>query len=139
MSADSPSGAELVRAFVEHSPFARVLKLEVDDIEPDRAKLSLPFDESVATYADVVHGGAVASLIDVAATAAAWSAAEITDSPRGATVSLTVDYLRAARGKRLTASARVTRRGSSLCFCDVEVHDSDGELVAKGLVTYKLG
>jgi len=139
MSEKQPSGADLVRAFVEHSPFARVLKLEVGEIEPDRAELSLPFDESVATYGDVVHGGALASLIDVAATAAAWSAAEITDSPRGATVSMTVDYLRVARGKRLTANARVTRRGSSLCFCDVDVHDPDGELVAKGLVTYKVG
>jgi uncharacterized protein (TIGR00369 family) len=108
-------------------------------VAPDRAELSLPFDESIATYGDVVHGGALASLIDVAATAAAWSAAEISDNPRGATVSMTVDYLRAAQGKRLTAVARVTRRGSSLCFCDVEVTDADGELVAKGLVTYKLG
>jgi uncharacterized protein (TIGR00369 family) len=139
MSKAQPTAADLIRAFVEHSPFARVLKLEVDDIEPDRAELSLPFDESVATYGDVVHGGALASLIDVAATAAAWSAAEFSETPRGATVSMTVDYLRAARGKRLTASARVTRRGSSLCFCDVDVHDSDGELVAKGLVTYKIG
>ena len=139
MSEKRATGEDLVRGFVEHSPFARVLKLEVDDIAPDRAELSLPFDESIATYADVVHGGALASLIDVAATAAAWSAAEISDSPRGATVSMTVDYLRAARGKRLTAVARVTRRGSSLCFCDVEVWDADGELVAKGLVTYKLG
>jgi uncharacterized protein (TIGR00369 family) len=139
MSEGQPSAGDLVRAFMEHSPFGRVLNLELDEIEPDRAVLSLPFDESLATYGDVVHGGAVASLIDVAATAAAWSAAEITDSPRGATVSMTVDYLRAARGERLTARARVTRRGSSLCFCDVEVAGPDGELVAKGLVTYKLG
>ena len=139
MSDGQPVGADLIRGFVEHSPFARVLGLEVDDIEPDRAVLSLPFDESVATYADVVHGGAIGSLIDVAATAAAWSAAEMSDNPRGATVSMTVDYLRAARGKRLTATARVTRRGSSLCFCDVEVADPEGELVAKGLVTYKIG
>jgi uncharacterized protein (TIGR00369 family) len=136
---EQPSNADLIRGFMEHSPFGRVLKLEIDEIEPDRVRLSLPFDESIATYADVVHGGAVASLIDVAATAAAWSAAEISDNPRGATVSMSVDYLRAARGKRLTAAARVTRRGSSLCFCDVEVSDADGELVAKGLVTYKLG
>ena len=136
---ESARNADLVRAFLEHSPFARVLKLELDEIEADRAQLSLPFDESVATFADVVHGGAVAALIDTAATAAAWSVAEISDSPRGATVSMTVDYLRAARGKRLTADARVTRRGSSLCFCDVSVSDADGELVAKGLVTYKVG
>ncbi len=39
----------------------------------------------------------------------------------------------------LVADARVVRRGRSLCYCDVGVTDSDGQLVAKGLVTYKLG
>jgi acyl-coenzyme A thioesterase PaaI-like protein len=33
----------------------------------------------------------------------------------------------------------VLRRGGSLCFCDVEVTDGDDRLVAKALVTYKLG
>ena len=35
--------------------------------------------------------------------------------------------------------ARVLRRGGRLCFCDVEVTDGDDRLVAKALVTYKLG
>ena len=35
--------------------------------------------------------------------------------------------------------ARVIRRGSSLCFCGVKVSPTDGDLVASGLVTYKLG
>ena len=38
-----------------------------------------------------------------------------------------------------TADARVIRRGKSLCFCDVDVTGADGGLVAKGIVTYKLG
>jgi acyl-coenzyme A thioesterase PaaI-like protein len=33
----------------------------------------------------------------------------------------------------------VIRRGKSLCFCDDDVTDADGGLVAKGIVTYKLG
>jgi acyl-coenzyme A thioesterase PaaI-like protein len=52
---------------------------------------------------------------------------------------LTVDFLRAARGVDLRARARVVRRGRQLCFCDVEVIRPDEELVAKGLVTYKIG
>jgi acyl-coenzyme A thioesterase PaaI-like protein len=55
-------------------------------------------------------------------------------------VALTVDFLAAGRAQELLADARVIRRGSSLCFCEVKVSGaSDATLVAAGLVTYKLG
>jgi uncharacterized protein (TIGR00369 family) len=129
---------EFVTAFVRNSPFGKGIGLRLEEIEPDRARLVLPFDSAVTTYADVVHGGAVSTLVDVAATAAAWSGAEPTDAPRGATIGLTVDFLRAAVGTDLAAEARVIRRGRSVCFCEVDVTGGE-ELVAKGLVTYKLG
>lgn len=132
-------GVELVRQFLPHSPFTTYVGLEIDVLEADRAELVLPFRDEVITMGDTVHGGAIATLIDVAAMAASWSAAEVSESPWGATVSMTVDYLRGARGTGLRAIARVVRRGSSLCFCDVDVLDDAGELVAKGLVTYRIG
>ena len=46
----------------------------------------------------------------------------------------------AGRAQALVADARVIRRGSSLCFCEVKVTGADDDaLVAAGLVTYKLG
>lgn len=93
------------------------------------------------TIGDVVHGGAVSALIDTAAMAAAWSAIEFDgELPKGTTVGLTVDFLAAARAQELLADARVLRRGSSLCFCEVKVTGADdSKLLATGLVTYKLG
>jgi acyl-coenzyme A thioesterase PaaI-like protein len=89
------------------------------------------------TYADLLLAGERAPLVDVAASAASWSGAPVPEQPRGATVGLTLQYLEAGRG-HLLARARVLRRGR-LCACDVEVLDGDGALVAKGLVTYRLG
>lgn len=134
-------GAELISEFLKHSPFVGHLGMELREIEDDRAVLSLPFTEELVTIGDIVHGGAVSALIDTAAVAAAWSSIEFEDEPPpGTTVSLTVDFLAAARAQELEADARVLRRGSSLCFCEVKVHGSgDGKLVASGLVTYKLG
>jgi len=129
---------DFVTEFMRHSPFGTGLGLRLEHIENDRARVVLPYDESVTTYADIVHGGAVSTLVDVAATAAAWSAAEPTDTPRGATIGLSVDFLRAARAGDLEADARVIRRGRSICFCEVDVRLGDA-LVAKGLVSYKLG
>jgi uncharacterized protein (TIGR00369 family) len=133
------AGVEVMREFVATSPLVGHLGIELVALEADRAQLRLPFSESVVTVADVVHGGAISALVDTAATAASWATDDVPDSLRGTTVGLTVDFLAAARGADLVATARVLRRGAQLCFCDVEVADPDGRLVAKGLVTYKLG
>lgn len=125
--------------FVKHSPFSSLVGLEARVIEPDHVELVLPFREEVVTIGETVHGGAISTLIDMAATAASWSGAELPESPVGSTVALTVNFLRAARGQEVVAVARVVKRGRSLCFCEVEVKDAGGELVANGLVTYKLG
>ncbi|HZO07361.1 MAG TPA: PaaI family thioesterase [Solirubrobacterales bacterium] len=134
-------GSELISEFLKHSPFVVHLGIELREIEDDRCLLALPFREEVVTIGDMVHGGAVATLVDTAAMAASWSAIEFDgEPPRGTTVGLTTDFLAAARAQELLAEARVLRRGSSLCFCEVKVHGAeDGKLLASGLVTYKLG
>ena len=94
---------------------------------------------TLETVGDAVHGGALSSIVDTAAMAASWSAHDASGELRGTTVGLSVDFVAAARGQEVTADARVIRRGKSLCFCEVDVTDAQGSLVAKGLVTYKLG
>ena len=103
------------------------------------AVLTLPFAESLVTIGSTIHGGAIASLIDTAATVAAWSDNTVPENMRGTTVGLTVTYLAPAEGEDLRATARVLRRGRSLVYLDVEVQSVSGTSVARGLVTYKLG
>ena len=129
---------DFVTAFMEQSPFGTGVGLRLDHIEADRVRVVLPYREAVTR----------SSTSCTAAPSARWSTwppprrpesgAEPTDNPRGATIGLTVDFLRAARGADLVADARVLRRGRSVCFCEVDVRDGD-DLVAKGLVSYKLG
>jgi uncharacterized protein (TIGR00369 family) len=139
MAETAQTRSELIRAFIPASPLARHLGIELDALEPDRARLRLPFAEHVVTMGDVVHGGAISTLIDTTATAAAWSIDEVPESMAGATVSMAVDFVAAARGKDLTAEALIVRRGRSLVFCEVTVTEPDERIVAKGLVTYRLG
>ena len=134
-----PTRREIIEAFVPQSPFAQKNGIRIAHIETDRAELVMPFDESLATMADVVHGGAVATLADTAAMAAAWSDDVEPEALAGATVALSIDYVAAARGSDLTARAEVVRRGRSLCFLDVTVSDAGGEVVAKAIATYRFG
>jgi uncharacterized protein (TIGR00369 family) len=131
-----PPAAEFVRDFVATSPFARRTGLQVVDLSADRAELRLPFDEGNVTVADVVHGGAIATLLDVAVTAAAFCAPEALDASSGATISLTVNYVRAGRGD-LVAVGRAVRRAGGLCFCSAEATDPDDRTVATAIGTYR--
>lgn len=133
------SGEEIMRQFFPTSPYVAHLGLQLTEMQPDMAVLTMPFRDELVTIGATVHGGAVASLIDTAAMVAAWSDATVTDSIRGSTVSLTVNYLAAAQSEDLKATARVLRRGRSLVYLDVEVYGASGNIVAKGLATYKLG
>jgi uncharacterized protein (TIGR00369 family) len=130
---------EVVRTMIVESPLGVLLGIEVEAIEIDRAKLRLPFRGEVTTVGDVVHGGAISALIDSAATAAAWSGADLSQNPRGTTIALTVNFVAAARGQTIVADAKVTQRGKSITFCEVDTRDAAGRLVATALVTYKLG
>jgi uncharacterized protein (TIGR00369 family) len=132
-------GAGLARGWLDNSPFVEHLGIRLEEMEPGRAVLSMPFGETLPTMGDVVHGGAISSLIDTAAAAAAWSGAEVPERPRASTVGLTVDFLSPARGQGVAADARVVRRGGTgLCFCEVKVAAEDGTEVALALVTYQL-
>jgi uncharacterized protein (TIGR00369 family) len=128
----------LVRGWLENSPFASHLGIRLESLREGEAELCLPYDDKLATMGDVVHGGAISSLIDAAAAAAAVSAAEGDTLAGGTTVDISVSLLAAARGSDLRARARVMRRGRAISFLEVDVTDGDGSPVAKGLVTYRV-
>jgi uncharacterized protein (TIGR00369 family) len=135
-----PTRIEIMRQFVPNSPLVQHLGIELRSLEPDRAELRLPYDARLATVGDVVHGGAIASLIDTAGMAATWADPEVEpESLAGATVSMNVDYVAAARGQDLLAVATVVRRGRSICFTEISVTEPDGRLVAKGSVVQRFG
>ena len=137
--AGTPNGAALARGWLDSSPFVAQLGIRLEEMGPDRVRLAMPFTDSLPTMGDVIHGGAISSLIDTAAAAAAWSGAEVPEQPRASTIGLTVDFLAPARGQGVTADARVVRRGGTgLCFCEVSVAAEDGTQVALALVTYQL-
>ncbi|NOX51676.1 MAG: PaaI family thioesterase [Gammaproteobacteria bacterium] len=121
-----------------HSPLAEKLGMELVSADRGSARYLLPFDTSNTTIEDVVHGGAILSLADSAATAAIWSTVEEREQYRGLTIDLSLSFVSAARGIDLIANARVLKRGRSISYCDVDVETDTGVLIAKAKVAYKL-
>ena len=129
---------ELVRQAIVASPLATLLGTQTELVVEDRVRVRLPFRPEVTTVGDLVHGGAIAALVDVAATAAFWTGADLARNPRGTTIGFTVNFLAPARGQDLIAEARVVQRGRSISVGEVTVEDAEGRPVARALVTYKL-
>ena len=56
----------------------------------------------------------------------------------GATVGFTINFLKLAVDVDLIATAKVRRRGGTLCTGNVEIHDDQGNEIAVAVFTYKL-
>jgi uncharacterized protein (TIGR00369 family) len=134
-----PTRREVIERFIPSSPLVGHLGMRLESIGADEAVLVLPFRPELATIDDIVHGGAIATLIDTAGMAATWADDAEPESLSGATVTLNVNYTAAARGQDLTARAVVVRRGRSLVFSDVKVTEPGGRLVATGSVVQRFG
>jgi uncharacterized protein (TIGR00369 family) len=135
----SLSGAEMMRQLLPNTPYVKYLGAQLTELQPGSATVVLPYSQALVNLGTSVHGGAIASLADIAATAAAWSDAPIPATIRGLTVSLTITYLARSEQEDLLAVARVLHRGRSLVYLDIDVKNTSGNAVAKALVTYKLG
>jgi uncharacterized protein (TIGR00369 family) len=133
------TGADVMAQFIPQSPFVAKLGIVAEVLDGDEVRLRLPWDPSNVTLGDMVHGGAIATLADVTAMAAAWAVAQVPDSLRGVTVSMSVQYLAPAQATDLIGIGRVLRGGKSLLHCDVDIVTPNGDAVAKALATYKVG
>lgn len=115
-------------------PFARFLGIELDEIDAGVATLSFEIKPELKQNHGVVHGGAIASLID-SATAFAIISLLPTDE-HATTVDLTISYLRPLTAGRAKAVARVIRSGKRLIVVTAELFDDRGTLAATALSTY---
>jgi uncharacterized protein (TIGR00369 family) len=123
---------------IVQSPYGALLGLELVDAAEDCVRLRLPYRNELTTVGDTVHGGAISSLVDAAATACFWASPKIGPGSRGTTIGFSISFMSAGRGKDLTATARVRRRGREISTGEVSVCDTEGREVAFALVTYKL-
>lgn len=115
-------------------PFARLLGIELDDLGSGTATLGLDIRKELTQNHGVVHGGAIASLIDTATAFAIISL--LTPEEKVTTVDLTISYLRPLTSGRITAVARILRSGRRLFVVSADVFGKDGKLAATALSTY---
>ena len=128
--------AEVMRR-LQPAPFWDHLGCELLSAAPGSASVRFPnrpeHGRSSNTGDGSAHGGAIASLVDMAASCALLTI--LRENESRTTVDLAVHYLAPARG-RLTATAMVRRRGGRTAVIDVEVVAEDGTLAALGRTVF---
>jgi uncharacterized protein (TIGR00369 family) len=114
--------------------FRGLVGLDLVRAEPDAAEVTLVADERHLNPHGTVHGGAIATLIDVAMGAAVHR--EDTEDAAPVTIEMKVTYLEPAKPGELHANATVRRRGKRIIIAEVDVTDADGAALAHGIGTF---
>lgn len=133
---DVADPADLVAMVLERlgrRPFVDLLGAEVVSAAPGVVVMRLPWRPQHARSGvrdgdePSLHGGAAASLADMAASSALSTL--LAEGEGRTTIDLALHYLAPLRGT-VTAEARVRRRGGRTAFIDVELTGADGTLGA---------
>jgi acyl-CoA thioesterase len=136
VSAEQLSPEELARlreAFAR-VPYAHLLGIEIVRLERGEATLALGSRPELMRMAGIMHGGALASLMDSASAFAALTI--IGADAHTVTVDLTLHFLRPVTEGLVEARARVLRAGRRIITVSIEATNADGKSVATALTTY---
>lgn len=116
--------------------FPKMLGFRLEDVRQDYARVRMPYRPEHNQPAGVVHGGAIASLIDTVVVPAVGSPYD--EIPVMLTLSMTVNYTGVLTHEDAIAEGWTTGRGKSIVFCEASVRTEGGELVATGSMVYKV-
>jgi len=120
-------------------PFQKLLGIHVLEVSENKAVVRLPFRGDLAGGGNAFHGGAISSLLDLTGALAAWSGHDPGRGMKASTVTITTNYISAALGTDVIATAKAVKRGKELIFCEVVITEAGTErLVANGSMIYRI-
>lgn len=115
------------------NPYVALLKMEIDQIAAGQAVMAIPaVHDTHGNLHGMVHGGALASLVDTAMGVSCVSLGK-----KVVTLEMNMNFIRAvATEQRITAAARVIHDGKSTMVAEADVLDEAGGLLAKARGTF---
>lgn len=127
-----PAEQESIRSMLRKStPLHELLALEIVEIGDRHAVLAMPVREEAFNSTGNLHGGAIATLIDVAAgTAAARGSGFEPGKVSLVTADLHVRYLGRPHGDVVFARAEVLKAGRQLVIVECRVTDAEERIIA---------
>ena len=129
----NPGYTEAVARLVNESPYFSLLSMEIKGLQWGTCLMEVKLEEKHLQPFGMVHGGAIASVVDAAAFWAVFPQVE-----RGVgltTVEMKLNYLAPAQKGKLVARGQCIKLGRTLALGETQVRNGDGVLVAHGTAT----
>jgi uncharacterized protein (TIGR00369 family) len=124
---------ERIRESFSRQGFMRTLGAVLDAIEPGTVTISCDFSDQLTQQHGLLHGGVVASLVDVAC---GYAALSVMPADREVlTVEFKVHFLKPAKTDRLVAVGQVVQAGRTLTVCEGTVYDATRTQVIARMTT----
>jgi uncharacterized protein (TIGR00369 family) len=123
--------------FPVHIPFVEAQGFELVSFDAGESELRLAARPDQLNSWQVVHGGVIMSLLDVAMAHAARSLdTESKNRPGVVTIEMKTSFMRPAQGQ-LTARGKLLHKTATLAFTEGSVFDASGALCAHATGTFK--
>jgi uncharacterized protein (TIGR00369 family) len=129
----NPRYTEALAMLVNRCPFFSLLSMEIKDLQWGTSLLEVKLEEKHLQPFGMVHGGAIASVVDAAAF---WAVFPQVEKGMGlTTVEMKLNYLAPAQKGKLLAQGRCIKMGRTLALGETYVRNGEGALVAHGTAT----
>lgn len=115
-------------------PFMQLLGVRREFSQGGRARLVVDSRPELENLIHAMHGGVVATLVDVVMASAAVSRIDFTRT--AVTLNLNTSYLQPGRG-RLTAEGEVVSVADEVVQCQAVVRDEGGRTVARAVGSFR--
>lgn len=125
---------EVLHDPVNRNPFLKVFGMELVESANGHAYFVQKENSDLMNVYGVAHGGVIMTLFDVALASAALSKNNFTTGI--VTLDMSINFIGPGAG-RLHVHGHATGGGSSVCFCEGEILDDAGKLVAKAIGSFK--
>lgn len=114
-------------------PFADHCAIEEIGVAEGRTRLRMSLGPQHLNNLGIAHGGALCTLLDVAM----GTAGRVHAGVPVMTLDMNVAFLAPGRAATLIGEGRVVKGGRSILFCEAEIRDEAGELVARSTGVFK--
>jgi uncharacterized protein (TIGR00369 family) len=132
------SRLDLARKLMESKqplmPIAELLGMSLVSVEPGQAVLGYDTSEKHANTMGTLHGGVLCAIADTAMGVAFFTVLKEEESLT--TLELKINYLKPVWKGKLTANAKVIKRGKITGLVECDILDENSQLIARASSTY---
>jgi uncharacterized protein (TIGR00369 family) len=123
----------MIRGDVAPPPVAGLVGFRIVEVEPGRAVFAMDAGPQHANPMGTLHGGILCDLADGAMGIA--YASTLAEGESFTTLELKINFFKPVWTARLTATARIVKRGRTVGMTECDVVDESGSLVARASST----